>query len=223
MYTCQNCSKKLKLSLINMGKVPIANHLLTKKEQLCLSYPLQVFLCKECKLYQLGKRLSPKKIFNNYFYHSSYSSTFLEHAEKFVKTISKDLDFSKNNFILEIASNDGYLLKNFDKKKFKVLGVEPSTNVANLAKKLGINTENKFFNISTSKFIKKNYGVPKLIIANNVLAHVPNIKLFFKSIDIISSNETIISVEFPSVKNMIKFNQFDTIYHEHYTYLCLSA
>ena len=137
--------------------------------------------------------------------------------------VQKKLDFSKNNFVLEIASNDGYLLKNFDKKKFKVLGIEPSRNVARLAKKIGVNTEAKFFNISTAKYIKKNYGIPKLIIANNVLAHVPDLKLFFKSLEIISSDETLISVEFPSVKNMIKFNQFDTIYHEHYTYLSLST
>ncbi len=223
MYTCQNCSKKLKISLINMGSVPVANHLLLKKDQSCKTYPLEVFLCKKCKLYQLGKRLNPKIIFNNYFYHSSYSSTFLEHAKKFVNDICKKLDFTKNNFILEIASNDGYLLKNFDKKKFKVLGIEPSTNVAIIAKSLGVNTENKFFNIGTAKFIKKKYGNPKLIIANNVLAHVPNIKVFFKSLDIIATSETIISIEFPSVKNLIKFNQFDTIYHEHYTYLSLST
>ena len=147
----------------------------------------------------------------------------MQHAKKFVNDISKQLDFSKNNFVLEIASNDGYLLKNFDKKKFKVLGIEPSTNVANIAKKIGVNTENKFFNIDKSKFIKKKYGNPKLIIANNVLAHVPNINVFFKSLDIIATSETIISIEFPSVKNLIKFNQFDTIYHEHYTYLSLST
>ena len=115
------------------------------------------------------------------------------------------------------------MLKNFNKNKFKVLGIEPSQNVAKLAKKIGINTEAKFFNISTSKFIKKKYGVPRLIIANNVLAHVPNLKLFFKSLEILSSDETIITIEFPSVKNMIKLNQFDTIYHEHYTYLSLST
>ncbi len=223
MYTCQSCFKSLKYSLINMGKVPIANHLLSKRGLPKKTYELEVFLCKQCKLYQVGKRLSPKKIFNNYFYHSSYSSSFLNHAKKFAKIVQKKLDFSKNNFILEIASNDGYLLKNFDKKKFKILGIEPSSNVAELANIIGVNTENKFFNVKTSHFVKKKYGKPKLIIANNVLAHVPNIKLFFKSLEIISSNETVISIEFPSVKNMIKFNQFDTIYHEHYSYLALST
>ena len=223
MCACQICSKKLKYSLINMGKVPIANHLILKQGTKKKTFNLEVFLCKECNLYQLGERLSPKVIFDNYFYHSSYSSSFLEHSKKFVQAIQKKLDFSKNNFVLEIASNDGYLLKNFNKNKFKVLGIEPSQNVAKLAKKIGINTEAKFFNISTSKFIKKKYGVPRLIIANNVLAHVPNLKLFFKSLEIVSSDETIITIEFPSVKNMIKLNQFDTIYHEHYTYLSLST
>ncbi len=223
MYYCQSCSNILKHSLINMGKVPIANHLQTSKEQKSKTYPLEVFLCKNCNLFQLGKRLSPKTIFNNYFYHSSYSSSLLNNAKNFVKKVSKELNFSQNNFVIEIASNDGYLLKNFDKKNFKILGIEPSKNVAKIASSLGIKTESKFFNISTSKYIKKSYGIPKLIIANNVLAHVPNIKLFFKSLDIISSKETIISIEFPSVKNLIKYNQFDTIYHEHYTYLSLST
>ena len=165
--------KNLSIALLIWVKVPIVNHLILKQGTTKKHLILKFFFAQECNLYQLGERLSPKVIFDNYFYHSSYSSSFLEHSKKFVQAIQKKLDFSKNNFVLEIASNDGYLLKNFNKNKFKVLGIEPSQNVAKLAKKIGINTEAKFFNISTSKFIKKKYGVPRLIIANNVLAHVP--------------------------------------------------
>ena len=113
MYYCQTCSKTLKHSLIDMGKLPIANHLQTSKKEKSKTYPLEVFLCKKCSLFQLGKRLSPKTIFNNYFYHSSYSSSLLNHAKNFVKKVGKEIDFSQNNFVIEIASNDGYLLKNF--------------------------------------------------------------------------------------------------------------
>ena len=223
MPHCLNCLEKLTISLIDMGKVPVANHLLKKKEQKFKTYPLEVFLCKKCKLFQLGQRVNPKVIFNNYFYHSSYSSSFLKHAELYAKQVVKNIDFRENKLIFEIASNDGYLLKNFDKKKLDLVGIEPSKNVAEIAINSGVNTENLFFNISSAKFLKKKYGIPKLIIANNVLAHVPNLNIFFKSLDIISSEETIISIEFPSVKHLINENQFDTIYHEHYTYLCLTS
>jgi len=223
MPNCLNCSEKLKLRLIDMGKVPIANHLLRQKKEKSKMYPLEVYLCKKCKLFQLGKRVSPKVVFNNYFYHSSYSSSFLKHAKLYVKQVIKEIDFGKNKLIYEIASNDGYLLKNFDKKKYHLVGIEPSKNVAEIAIKSGINTEKLFFNVSSSKLLKKKYGIPRLIIANNVLAHVPSLNIFFKSLDNISSDETIISFEFPSVKNLINDNQFDTIYHEHYTYLSLTS
>ena len=103
MYNCLNCSEKLKVKLLDMGKVPIANHLLYNKTDTTKLYPLKVYLCKKCKLYQIGKKISPKKIFNNYFYHSSYSSSFLRHAENFVNDVVKEIDFTKNNLIFEIA------------------------------------------------------------------------------------------------------------------------
>ena len=160
MPHCLNCLEKLTISLIDMGKVPVANHLLKKKEEKFKTYPLEVFLCKKCKLFQLGQRVNPKVIFNNYFYHSSYSSSFLKHAELYAKQVVKNIDFRENKLIFEIASNDGYLLKNFDKKKLDLVGIEPSKNVAEIAINSGVNTENLFFNISSAKFLKKKYGIP---------------------------------------------------------------
>lgn len=221
MSSCQVCRKKINLSLIDMGLMPIANDLKKSKDNKCNLFPLEVLLCEDCKLFQLSVRINPQSIFSDYVYHSSYSSSWLAHAKNFANKVKNDIDFSQNNFIMEIASNDGYLLKNFDKNKFKILGLEPAENVADIARKNNIPTEAIFFNEDNATYLKNKYGKPKLIIANNVLAHVPDIKDFLRALDIVSAKETFISIEFPSVVNLIQDLQFDTIYHEHFTYLSL--
>ena len=223
MANCQVCNKEISLTLIDMGLMPIANALLKNAESKSDYHPLQVLLCSQCKLFQLSVRLDPKTIFNNYFYHSSYSSSWLDHARDFTIKTKGFIDFSKNNFILEVASNDGYLLKNFEQERFKVLGIEPANNVADIAIKAGIPTESIFFNEQTAIDLVNRHGKPKLIIANNVLAHVPDIKGFLRALEIICSDNSYISIEFPSVINLIKNVQFDTIYHEHFTYLSLNT
>ena len=223
MSSCQVCRKKINLSLIDMGHMPIANDLKKSKDNKCNLFPLEVLLCEDCKLFQLSVRINPQSIFSDYVYHSSYSSSWLAHAKNFANKVKNDIDFSQNNFIMEIASNDGYLLKNFDKSKFKILGLEPAENVADIARKNNIPTEAIFFNEDNATYLKNKYGKPKLIIANNVLAHVPDIKDFLRALDIVSAKETFISIEFPSVVNLIQDFQFDTIYHEHFTYLSLNT
>ena len=223
MSSCQVCRKKINLSLIDMGHMPIANDLKKSKDNKCNLFPLEVLLCEDCKLFQLSVRINPQSIFSDYVYHSSYSSSWLAHAKNFANKVENDIDFSQNNFIMEIASNDGYLLKNFDKNKFKILGLEPAENVADIARKNNIPTEAIFFNEDNATYLKNKYGKPKLIIANNVLAHVPDIKDFLRALDIVSAKETFISIEFPSVVNLIQDFQFDTIYHEHFTYLSLNT
>ncbi len=223
MSSCQVCRKKINLSLIDMGLMPIANDLKKNKDNKRNLFPLEVLLCQDCKLFQLSVRINPQSIFKDYVYHSSYSSSWLAHAKNFANQVKNDIDFSQNNFIMEIASNDGYLLKNFDKSKFKILGLEPAENVADIARKNNIPTETIFFNEDNASYLKKKYGKPKLVIANNVLAHVPDIKGFLKALDIVSADETFISIEFPSVLNLIQDFQFDTIYHEHFTYLSLNT
>lgn len=221
MSNCQVCNNEINLSLIDMGLMPIANELLDLKTSKSKLYPLQVLLCEDCKLFQLSVRIDPQHIFTDYFYHSSYSSSWLSHARTFAEDVKRNINFNENNFIMEIASNDGYLLKNFNNHKYKILGIEPAKNVAEIAKKNGIPTETIFFNESNVEYLIKKHGKPKLIIANNVLAHVPDLKGFLKALDIIASKETLISIEFPSVANLITNFQFDTIYHEHFTYLGL--
>tara|TARA_E500000178_G_scaffold228482_1_gene225208 strand:+ start:1789 stop:2988 length:1200 start_codon:yes stop_codon:yes gene_type:complete len=221
MSNCQVCNNEINLSLIDMGLMPIANDLLHLKKSKSKLYPLQVLLCEGCKLFQLSVRIDPQHIFTDYFYHSSYSSSWLNHARTFAENVKRNIDFNENNFIMEIASNDGYLLKNFNNHKYRILGIEPAKNVAEIAKKNGIPTETIFFNEINVEYLIKKHGKPKLIIANNVLAHVPDLKGFLRALDIIASEETLISIEFPSVANLITSFQFDTIYHEHFTYLSL--
>lgn len=223
MTNCQVCNQKISLSLIDMGLMPIANELISNKNVKRKLYPLEVLLCENCKLFQLSLRIDPQNIFRDYFYHSSYSSAWLEHAKNFSNMIKTRIDFNVNNLIFEIASNDGYLLKNFEQNNYKILGIEPAENVAKIARKNGIPTESLFFNEANAKYLINKYGKPKLVIANNVLAHVPDIKGFLRALSIVINKESYITIEFPSVKNLIKEVQFDTIYHEHYTYLSLST
>ena len=206
-----------------MGLMPVANDLLLTNNIKSELHPLEVLLCEDCKLFQLSVRIDPKTIFSDYFYHSSYSSSWLNHAKDFVNNIKNSINFSENNFIMEVASNDGYLLKNFEQENYRILGIEPAENVAKIAQKNDIPTEAIFFNEENALFLIKKYGKPKLIIANNVLAHVPDIAGFLRAFELMCSDETLISVEFPSVSNLIKNLQFDTIYHEHFTYLSVNT
>ena len=223
MPHCLNCSQKLTLKLIDMGKVPIANHLLRLKKEKFKTYPLEVFLCKKCKLFQLGQRVSPKIIFNNYFYHSSYSSSFLKHAESYVKQVVKKLDFRNNKLIFEIASNDGYLLKNFVEIGIPCLGIEPTIGTAKASQQLGVDVVTEFFTEKlASKLISDSISAD-LLIGNNVYAHVPDINDFTKGMKTILSPNGVITLEFPHLLNLMEFNQFDTVYHEHFSYLSLHS
>lgn len=160
--------------------------------------------------------------FRDYRYSSSVSTSFSKHAEQFCKDQEKNLQ--SGDFILEIACNDGYLLKNFLNSDFKILGIEPAENIASKARDIGIPVISEFFGAELAKKILAEHGFPKLIVANNVLAHVPDIRDFMQGISILSNNETQISIENPSILNILIDNQFDTIYHEHYSYLsCLSV
>jgi SAM-dependent methyltransferase len=222
---CRICKKKITQIVCDLGKTPLANSYLSheykfKKEAY---YPLKVYFCKSCYLPQLPEHQKPKKIFENYDYFSSYSKTWLKHSEEFVKKIIPQLGLKKNSKVCEIASNDGYLLKFFNKKKIQVLGIEPAKNVARSSIARGIPTLIKFFSYHFSKYIKKKNGTYDLIICNNVLAHVPNILSFVRGIKNILSQNGTLTVEFPHFLNLIKYNQFDTIYHEHFSYLSLAA
>lgn len=224
---CRGCNQYKLASFINLGTSPIANKLVAPQELELEEevFPLHVHTCLSCGLVQLPEISSRELLFpNDYSYYSSYSSSWLEHCENFVKKIVSKLELAKSDFVVEVASNDGYLLQYFQGSGVKVLGIEPAAEVAKVAmSERGIQTIVNFFGKSTAEKILSTYPKPRLIIANNVLAHVPDIHDFMDGFSLILSDEGVITFEFPHVLNLILLNQFDTIYHEHYSYLSLTA
>ncbi len=186
-------------------------------------YPLHAFVCKECFLVQLDQFESPDHIFSDYLYFSSYSDSWLAHAKEFCTNITKFLGLNSNSLVVEIASNDGYLLQNFVASKIPCLGIEPAENVAKVAIDKGVPTRSMFFGAETAKSLKSEGLSPDLIVGNNVLAHVPDINSFVKGLKILLAENGVISIEFPHLLQLINNNQFDTIYHEHFSYLSLLA
>ena len=224
-YRCRVCNKKINDYFCDLGSTPLANSFIANKKLINKekNFPLKVYFCKKCYLPQLPVHVFAKNIFSNYDYFSSYSKSWIKHSKNYVNEIIKDLNLNKENNICEIASNDGYLLQFFKQKGFKVLGVEPAKNVANKAIKKKINTLKIFFNYENANRIKKKYGLQDLIICNNVFAHVPDILSFTKGLKGLISQNGIITIEFPHFLNLMKKNQFDTIYHEHFSYLSLHS
>jgi hypothetical protein len=223
---CNNCNKLILLSILNLGKQPLANRYIIEENKIDYEekYALKIYFCKKCGLIQTNKNINPKEIFEeDYAYLSSTSEYWLGHAQEYVKNINKDLKIESHDYILEVASNDGYLLQFFNEKNIKTLGVEPTKIAHELAVAKGINSINEFFDIDLAQKILTKYGSPKLIVANNVIAHVPNRIEFLKAIKILCNEETLITLEFHDAKNLIRKRQFDTIYHEHYSYFTLES
>ena len=187
-------------------------------------YPLHAYVCESCLLVQLEEFESPRAIFSNYAYFSSYSDTWLKHCQVYADQMIHRLDLGCNNQVIEIASNDGHLLKFFKKKAIPVFGIEPATNIAQVAKADGIPTLTKFFNSQVAITLATEGKYADLLLGNNVLAHVPNLNDFVSGLKILLKPDGVITMEFPSLLHLIKENQFDTIYHEHFSYFsCLTV
>lgn len=220
---CNICKNKINNIFLNLGKTPPSNSLIINKNEFSneKKFNLIVYLCKKCWLVQTKQIVSKKIFFNNkYPYYSSVSESWLKHSKSFVNKIIRKLKLNKFSKVIEIASNDGYLLQYFKKKQIPCLGIEPSKNTAIIAEKKGIEVIKKFFSYELSKKISPKVD---LVICNNVLAHVPNLINFVKGLENTINQEGIITIEFPHLKNLIKKIQFDTIYHEHYFYFSLIA
>ena len=187
-------------------------------------FPLHAFVCNQCWLMQLEEFASPDEIFaDEYAYFSSYSTSWLNHAKKYTQKMIDRFGFDENALVAEIASNDGYLLQWFVEKKVPVLGIEPAGNVAEVAKEKGVRTEVKFFGVNTAKELSEKYKKADLLLGNNVLAHVPDINDFVGGMKIMLAENGVITMEFPHLQRLIEENQFDTIYHEHFSYLSFVA
>ena len=217
---CKCCYKKNFISFLDLGKSPIANNYKKNIYEKEKKYPLNIKVCTNCWLAQNQIILPSKKLFKkDYSYFSSYSTTWLKHSENLVKTLIKKLELKKNSKIVELASNDGYLLQYFKKKGFDCLGFEPTLNAAKVARKKGIKVINQFFSKKIGeKFYKNKFD---LLLGLNVVAHVSNINDFITGIKIVLKDDGIAVLEFAYLDSLVKNNEFDTIYHEHYFYYSL--
>lgn len=223
---CRHCKTKLKHLFIDLGYAPPSNAYLSKKNltQAESYLPLKVKVCHKCWLVQTIDFLEAKSIFNaEYSYFSSVSKSWLKHAKIFSENIIKKLNLNKSSFVIEVASNDGYLLKNFVKKKIPCLGIEPTDSTAVKAEKLNIPVLRKFFGESLANQLVLEYKKADLIIGNNVFAHVPDINDFTKGLKVSLKPKGVITLEFPHLMRLIEHSQFDTIYHEHFSYLSLNT
>ena len=218
---CRFCETPLKHSFVDLGMSPLSNSYLTADQLNVMEpfYPLHLFVCSQCFLVQLPEFQSPEQIFSDYAYFSSYSKSWLEHAKAYVASMVQRFGFNDQSQVVEVASNDGYLLQYFHEQKIPVLGVEPAQNVADVAIAAGIPTETKFFGASTAEELKNNGFAADLLLGNNVLAHVPDINDFVTGLKILLKPHGVITMEFPHLLNMMELSQFDTIYHEHFSYL----
>lgn len=220
---CRFCGNPLIHSFCDLGTSPLSNAYL-KEENLKKQeafYPLHAYVCDHCFLVQLEEFQTPDKIFDDYAYFSSYSESWLKHAEKYVKEMQQKFSFNSSSQVIEIASNDGYLLRYFKEQGIPVLGIEPAANVAEAAERIGIPTLVKFFGVNTAKELKAKGVEADLLIGNNVLAHVPDLNDFVAGMKLLLKVDGIITMEFPHLLQLMEKNQFDTIYHEHFSYFSL--
>ena len=220
---CRFCHNPLQHTFIDLGKSPIANDYLTSEQlnQKEKFYPLHTYVCEECLLVQLEEFESPDHIFGDgdYAYFSSYSESWLAHVKAYTDLMVEKFGFNNHSQIIEIASNDGYLLQYFQEKGIPVLGIEPAANTAEVAIAKGIPSLTKFFGIQTARELVAANQQADLLLGNNVLAHVPNINDFVAGMKIVLKPNGILTMEFPHLLQLIEHNQFDTIYHEHFSYL----
>ena len=221
---CRHCNTKLESLFCNLQTCPPSNAMV-KSDEISkpeIYLPLKVFVCNKCWLVQANEIKKAEDIFNNdYTYFSSFSSTWLEHSKNYVNYMIERFEFDQNSKVIEIASNDGYLLQYFKKKNISVLGIEPTLNTAKTAIDKGIETITEFFSYKlANKILKKKAD---LILGNNVLAHVPDINDFVKGVKVALKPNGINTFEFPYLCKLIEQNQFDTIYHEHFSYFTLST
>jgi SAM-dependent methyltransferase len=221
MFKCRICDGELRKPFLSLGNSPLSNIYLSEEDlhKMERYYPLDVYICRECFLVQIEEFEKPDNIFSSdYAYFSSYSDSWLEHCKNYADMIIDRFNLNRSSFVVEIASNDGYLLQYFKQYNIPLLGIEPASNCAEVAIKKGIPTDINFFSKSYAKNMCDNNKLADLIIGNNVLAHNPNLNDFVEGLRIALKNDGVITMEFPHLLEIIENNQFDTIYHEHFSY-----
>jgi hypothetical protein len=222
-HACRLCGAQLRRTFVDLGMSPLCESYIAAEalDEPELFYPLNVLLCEECLLVQLPAYVSGERIFSDYAYFSSYSQSWVAHAKRYADDMIARLGLMPGSLVTEVASNDGYLLQHFKAEGIPVLGVEPAANVAAAARAKGIRTVVRFLGPDTATEIAAEYGRADLVVANNVLAHVPDIRGFAAGLRALVKDSGLVTLEFPHLLRLIEGRQYDTIYHEHYSYLSL--
>jgi SAM-dependent methyltransferase len=220
---CLFCGSKELQSVVDLGMSPLCESYVSFEQLNSMEsfYPLHAFVCKKCFLVQLDEYVSAESIFTEYAYFSSYADSWVQHMKVYADMITSKYNLSAKSLVVELASNDGYLLQHFVAKGIPVLGVEPAVNIAKVAIEKGIPTLVKFFGVQTANEMAAEGKYADLICGANVLAQVPDVNDFVKGIKIILKPKGIVTIEFPHLMKLIELNQFDTIYHEHFSYFSL--
>ncbi len=220
---CRLCDAPLTETFVDLGMSPLCESYL-RADQLDAPetfYPLHVRICRECLLVQLPAYVPGEEIFSDYAYFSSYSDSWVAHARRYAETMRARLGLGPDSLVTEVASNDGYLLQHFVAAGIPVRGVEPARNIAEVARQRGIRTENVFLGAETGAELAERYGRADLVVANNVYAHVPDLRGFTAGLAALVKPDGLVTLEFPHLLRLIERRQYDTIYHEHYQYLSL--
>ena len=221
--TCRFCSAFLTQTFVDLGTSPLCESFLRADQlnDMEAFYPLRAFVCGRCFLVQLQEYVRPEAIFSEYAYFSSYSETWLEHARQYTDSIVARFGLDRRSSVVELASNDGYLLRNFVARGIPALGIEPAANVAEVAIRQGVRTRVAFFGRALAHQIVAEEGPADLIAGNNVLAQVPDLNDFVAGMAVLLKPRGVITIEFPHLLRLMQENQFDTIYHEHFSYFSL--
>jgi hypothetical protein len=223
--SCRFCGQPLTTTFVDLGKSPLCESFLEAGQLNAMEpfYPLHVWVCGGCFLVQLEEYVSPEDIFTHYAYFSSYSTSWLDHARRYTEMAIERFGLGADSLVVELASNDGYLLQYFVERGVPVLGVEPAKNVAEAAIERGVPTLTEFFGVECARRLSNEGKRPQLVIGNNVLAQVPDINDFVGGMAALLADGGVVTMEFPHLVRLVEGNQFDTIYHEHFSYFSLVA
>ncbi|HRP27474.1 MAG TPA: methyltransferase domain-containing protein, partial [Burkholderiaceae bacterium] len=223
--SCRFCSAPLTTTLVDLGMSPLCQtHIAADQlHEMEPFYPLRAYVCDRCLLVQLQEFVAPQEIFTEYAYFSSYSTSWVEHARRYTRMAIERFGLGARSKVFEIASNDGYLLQHFVAAGVPVLGIEPAANIAKVAVEKGVPTTVRFLGRDSADEIARQHGQADLLLGNNVLAHVPDLNDFVAGMKRLLAPDGVITMEFPHLQRLMAGNQFDTIYHEHFSYFSFLA
>lgn len=221
---CRGCGGTELVSVLDLGDQPLANEMAVSQSDPDPAFPLHLRVCRACGLGQVGEYVLPERIFGDeYPYLSSVSSSWVAHAGQYATSMVDALELEPGDLVMEVASNDGYLLEQIQGLGMQVLGIEPAQSVADIARAKGVPTISEFFGLEVAERLVEEHGRPRLVAANNVMAHVPDLHDFIRGLAHLCDERTVVTVENPSFLNLLREVQFDTIYHEHFSYLTAHA